>query len=74
MSIQVKFFTLNVNQNVRICLKRILSKSKVSTPSRFQDIEVQNLAFSIHVIVAIFSVLWEKINLGKAGLRLSKSS
>ena len=38
--IQVKCFTLD--QNVGICLKRILTKFEVSTSSRFQDITVQN--------------------------------
>ena len=36
----VHIFTLD--QNVEICLKCILTKFEVSTPSRFQDIAVQN--------------------------------
>ena len=38
--IQVKFFTLD--QNIGIWLRCVLTKVKLSTPSRFQDIAVQN--------------------------------
>ena len=53
--IEVKIFTLN--QNVRICLKCILTKFELSTPFRFQNIAVQNWPFYAYFTVAILSVL-----------------
>ena len=53
--IQVKFFT--VDQNVDIRLKSFHTEIEVSTSCRFQDNAVQNQQFSFYFGVAFLSVL-----------------
>ena len=64
--IPANFFT--ADQTERVNQKCILTQLELSLSSRFQDIAIPIQQFSFYFCVAIWLLLWEKIDFWKIGL------